>query len=129
LMVMVMLAVGTITVNITMTINFEVKLNGGVLATVAIPTVTIAAQRWELESWTYCKVVGAASTATMETIIVAIIYSSASPAAVFTVVPAITQLAATVNTTTTQAFDLQMDFGTSETSNTAQCLFCELSLE
>ena len=123
-------ASGTILVSTTsMNITFKILLNGGVCSSDVATSVTdTSACLWEYEAWIYCSAVGAASTATMKTTANLKIYA-ANGTSLVSNVPAVTSLGSTVATTGTQALDLQMLFGTSETSNTCTCLFFEATLE
>ena len=116
-------AAGTITTGGTYTVNFSLKLNGGVCTALAVASVTTGATSWEYDGWIYCTVVGGAATATMVSTSIAKIYG---PTVIFTIAPANTSLNATVNTTTTQLVDLQASFGTSSGSNVIQVLYCDV---
>ena len=120
-------AAGTILVSTaTQTISFETLLNAGICTAIAAASVPDTVTWWEYESWVYCKAVGAASTASMVSVSVLKLYVNGS---VYAIAPAATTLAATVATTGTQALDLQMKFGTSESANTCTCFFYEATLE
>lgn len=123
-------ASGTILVSTTiMNITFNLYLNGGLCAAATAASVSDgSACLWEYEAWIYCSAVGAASTATMKTTPVLKIYEG-NGSGLVTNVPAVTSLGSTVATTGTQALDLQMLFGTSETSNTCTCMYFEATLE
>src|SRR5208282_2183034 len=125
---------GSITVGVAQTLNFGMKLNtasiwAGASATTAVGT---NANYWEGDFWCYLSAVGAASTAVVKTWGIVKVMSSGTTTAgvvwpVFT--STVTSTAATVATTGTQLIDIGMFFGSTNSSNTCTCLYCEVILE
>jgi hypothetical protein len=126
---------GSITVSTTaMAINFGMKLNATSVWAGASTAAAVGtnANYWDFDGWIYCSAVGASGTATMKAWGIAKIYSSGVTTAgvvwpVFT--STVTSTASGPATTGTQVIDIGMFFGTTETSNTCTCLFCEMTLE
>lgn len=119
-------AAGTIDVSTaSQTITFELLLNGTAVASIAVASVADTATSWAVDGWVYCSAIGAAGTAAMYAVLEAHLYG---PAAAYAIAPAVTHTTSGVATTGTQALDLQMKFGTSETANTCSCLVCEVSI-
>jgi hypothetical protein len=108
------------------TVTFQVTLNGGLCSSTAVASVPTTATTWEYDAFIYCKVVGAASTASMAT---SSLVKIMSPLALATIAPAVTTLSTTVATTGTQAIGFLAEEGTSETSNQITCLFFSATLE
>ena len=123
-------ASGVVTVSTTsMTLTFNLLLNGGTCSSDALVVDNENQCLWEYEAWIYCSAVGAASTATMKTTANVRMTTAGGTGIAFGNVPAVTSLSTTVATTGTQALDLKMGFGTSESANTLTCLFFEATLE
>jgi hypothetical protein len=123
-------ASGSITVSTTaMTLTFGCKLNATALWTGASTATSIptTANYWELDIWIYCSAVGGSGTATMKSYGICKIYTTAGTA--WPIFAVVNSVASGPATTGTQAIDIGMFFGTTETSNTCTCLYCEMTLE
>lgn len=108
------------------TITFEALLNGTVVASVAVASVADTATAWAVDCWIYCAAVGASGTAAVYVVMEVLLYG---PSAVYTLAPSATHTTSGPATTGTQAMDLQMKFGTSESANTCSCMMCEITIE
>jgi hypothetical protein len=118
---------GTITVSTaSQNIFFQAKINGTSMWAGEASSASTTSTYWEFEAWGYLSATGAAGTAALRSWGIGKIYS---PTGVIPLTGGFANTTTVINTTGTQALDLQMEFGTSETSNTCTCLYYEATLE
>lgn len=125
-------AQGTMTISTAaMTIGFEILLGGVAVWAGTVASVATTANAWSLEGEIYVSATGASGTAAFRSTMECSLfedntYSTALPCAVIT--GALQSVTTGIATTGTNAVDVRMEFGTSETSNTCQCTMATVEL-